>query len=130
MRMPASNQQQAVPEAFPDVFHREFRERLPSKTFNMPHTLFELNSMTDEQIRALAADLKIKKYKSLDRMDLGFAILDEEAKIASKVPDPETPARRRGRPRKSEEAKAADAAARKAGKSASGQQISVSFPRL
>ena len=78
----------------------------------MPHTLFELNSMSDEQLRALAAELKIKKYKDRDRMDLGFAILDEEAKIASKTPDPEPEKRKRGRPRKADEVKAAPAADR------------------
>ena len=65
----------------------------------MPHTLVELSSMSEEQLRALGNELKIKKYKDLDLMDLSFAILDEEAKIASKIPDTETPKKRRGRPR-------------------------------
>ena len=73
----------------------------------MPHTLKELTSMSEEQLRALGNELNIKKAKDMDLMDLGFAILDEEAKIASKIPDPEQPQKRkRGRPRKSEEAKA------------------------
>ncbi len=62
----------------------------------MPHTLKELESMPEEQIRALGNNLKIKKAKDLDLMDLSLAILDEEAKIASKIPDPEIP-RKRGR---------------------------------
>ncbi|MGM9741990.1 MAG: transcription termination factor Rho [Candidatus Cryptobacteroides sp.] len=71
----------------------------------MPHTLVELSSMSEEQLRALGNELKIKKYKDLDLMDLSFAILDEEAKIASRIPDPETPKKRRGRPRKEEAGK-------------------------
>ncbi len=62
----------------------------------MPHTLKELESMTEEQIRSLGNELKIKKSKDLDLMDLSLAILDEEAKIASKMPDPE-PSKRRSR---------------------------------
>ena len=68
----------------------------------MPHTLKELTMMSEEQIRALGTELNIKKAKELDLMDLSYAILDEEAKIASKIPDPEPPKRKRGRPRKSE----------------------------
>ena len=35
-------------------------------------------------MRSLGNELKIKKYKDLSLMDLAFAILDEEAKIASR----------------------------------------------
>lgn len=61
--------------------------------------------MTEEQLRALGAELNIRKAKDMDLADLGYAILDEEAKIASKIPDPE-PAqkKKRGRPRKTETA--------------------------
>ena len=72
----------------------------------MPHTLVELNQMNEEQLRSLGNELKIKKYKDLSLMDLAFAILDEEAKIASKQPDPEPQKKRRGRPRKEESTKA------------------------
>ncbi len=65
----------------------------------MPHTLKELESMTEEQIRALGNELKIKKSKDLDLMDLSLAILDEEAKIASKMPDPEPSKKRSRKPR-------------------------------
>ena len=58
--------------------------------------------MSEEQLRNLGAELKIKKSGDLDLMELSYAILDEEAKIASKIPDPEPPKRKRGRPRKSE----------------------------
>ena len=71
----------------------------------MPHTLVELNQMNEEQLRSLGNELKIKKYKDLSLMDLAFAILDEEAKIASKQPDPEPQKKRRGRPRKEETTK-------------------------
>ena len=62
--------------------------------------------MNEEQLRSLGNELKIKKYKDLSLMDLAFAILDEEAKIASKQPDPEPQKKRRGRPRKEETTKA------------------------
>ena len=42
--------------------------------------------MSEEQLRTLGNELNIKKAKDMDLMDLGFAILDEEAKIASKIP--------------------------------------------
>lgn len=65
--------------------------------------------MTEEQLRALGAELNIRKAKDMDLADLGYAILDEEAKIASKIPDPE-PAqkKKRGRPRKTETAQKAE----------------------
>ena len=68
----------------------------------MPHTLKELTLMPEEQIRALGAELNIKKSKDLELIDLSYAILDEEAKIASKIPDPEPLKKKRGRPRKSD----------------------------
>ena len=71
----------------------------------MPHTLIELNSMPEQQIRAIGNELKIKKANDMDLMDLSLAILDEEARIASKIPDPEPAKRKRGRPRKNESVK-------------------------
>ena len=71
----------------------------------MPHTLIELNSMPEQQIRAIGNDLKIKKANDMDLMDLSLAILDEEARIASKIPDPEPAKKKRGRPRKNESVK-------------------------
>lgn len=72
----------------------------------MPHSLFQLNEMSDEQLRALAEELKIKNYKKLDRENLGYAILDEEARAASLKPvEKEKPERgRRGRPKKQDKA--------------------------
>lgn len=71
----------------------------------MPHTLIELNSMPEQQIRAIGNELKIKKANDMDLMDLSLAILDEEARIASKIPDPEPAKKKRGRPRKNETVK-------------------------
>ncbi len=74
----------------------------------MTHTLDELQSMPEEQIRTLGEELKIRKAKDKDLSTLRFDILDEEAKIASKIPDPEPQQKRkRGRPRKTEQVGAA-----------------------
>ena len=67
-------------------------------------------------MRSLGNELKIKKYKDLSLMDLAFAILDEEAKIASRQPDPEPQKKRRGRPRKEEAEKDGEKQAEKAEK--------------
>ena len=72
--------------------------------------------MNEEQLRSLGNELKIKKYKDLSLMDLAFAILDEEAKIASRQPDPEPQKKRRGRPRKEEAEKDGEKQAEKAEK--------------
>lgn len=45
--------------------------------------------MPEQQIRTIGNELKIKKANDMDLMDLSLAILDEEARIASKIPDPE-----------------------------------------
>ena len=58
--------------------------------------------MSEEQLRSLGEELHIKKANEMDLSDLSMSILDEEAKIASKIPDPEPPKRKRGRPRKNE----------------------------
>ena len=85
----------------------------------MPHSLFELNSMTEDQLRSIADELGISGTKKMAKEQLGYAILDQEAEIASKTPAPEAPAKRkRGRPRKSETVAAAggDAAPAKPGR--------------
>lgn len=66
----------------------------------MPHSLYELKAMSEEQLRSLGESLKIKNSKKLDTDNLSFAILDEEAKIEAQKPQaaPEKP--RRGRPKK------------------------------
>ena len=77
---------------------------------NMPHTLFELNKMSREQLESIANQYNIKKVKNLEDADLAFAILDAQATEASHQPDKEKPKSRRGRPRKD----GADATAKKA----------------
>ena len=71
----------------------------------MPHTLSELNAMSEEQLRALAESLKIKGVKKMDRYSVGFAILDQEAVNESQKPEADKPRKKPGRPRKSAEAK-------------------------
>ena len=71
------------------------------------HKIFDLREMDIEQLRALAEELNVKGFKKLEKEDLVYAVLDEEAKQnALKAPEKkEKP--KRGRPRK-------DAAAQKA----------------
>ena len=71
----------------------------------MTHSLLELNAMTQEQLVELAKSLNIKNTKKMNEEQLGFAILDEEAKIESLKAPLQTPVKRkRGRPRKEEAA--------------------------
>jgi len=83
----------------------------------MPHSLLELNAMSEEQLRTIAESLDIKGWKKMDRATLGFAILDTEAVIESQKPASQTDAkaRKRGRPKKGD-APAAEKAAPKEGK--------------
>ncbi|MBR6054449.1 MAG: transcription termination factor Rho [Bacteroidales bacterium] len=77
----------------------------------MPHSLFELNAMTEQQLRSLAEELKIKNFKKLDIEHLGYAILDEEASRESQKPSSEDkPRAKRGRPKKEAPGKPAEAA--------------------
>ena len=66
------------------------------------HKIFDLKEMDIEQLRALASELEVKGFKRMEKDDLVYAILDEEArKNALNAHDkPERP--RRGRPKKSE----------------------------
>ena len=52
----------------------------------MPHSLLELNAISEQELRALGENLNIKNAKKLDMEALGFAILDEEARIESQKP--------------------------------------------
>ena len=67
------------------------------------HKIFELKGMDLEKLQSLASELGIKGFKKMDKDDLVYAILDEEARQnAQNVPD--KPAqKRRGRPKKGEE---------------------------
>jgi len=74
----------------------------------MPHSLLELNAMSEDQLRTIAQSLDIKVTKKMDRSDIGFAILDKEAVIESQKPTENKPAtKKRGRPRKEAAAKEA-----------------------
>ena len=45
----------------------------------MPHSLFELNSMSLEQLKEVATGSGIKVTKKMTAEDIGYAILDQEA---------------------------------------------------
>ena len=66
------------------------------------HKIFELRDMDVEQLHSIASELNIKNYKKIDKDNLVYAILDEEARHnAAKTP--EKPAKpKRGRPKKTE----------------------------
>ena len=72
----------------------------------MPHSLLELNAMSEDQLRSIAESLEIKGAKKMDRAALGFAILDKEAVIESQKPAEARNAasKKRGRPKKEKEA--------------------------
>ena len=78
----------------------------------MPHSLFELNSMSEQQLRELADSLEIKGTKKMDKAGLGYAILDQEAVLESQKPVQSAPKqKKRGRPRKEEKPAPAEAPA-------------------
>jgi transcription termination factor Rho len=64
------------------------------------HKIFDLREMDIEQLRSLAEELNVKGFKKMEKDDLVYAVLDEEAKQnALKAPEKkEKP--KRGRPRK------------------------------
>ena len=65
------------------------------------HKIFDLKEMDLEQLRALASELEVKGFKRMEKDDLVYAILDEEArKNALNAPD--KPSKKRGRPKKIE----------------------------
>ncbi len=66
------------------------------------HKIFDLKEMDIDQLRKLAEELKMKGFKRMEKDDLVYAILDEEAKQTSLM-TPEKPEKpKRGRPRKSD----------------------------
>ena len=66
------------------------------------HKIFELRDMDVEQLHNLASELNIKGFKKMEKDDLVYAILDEEARHNAQNA-PEKPAKaKRGRPRKNE----------------------------
>ena len=77
----------------------------------MPHSLFELNGMSREQLEAIASEHSIKVSKKMDLETIAFSILDAEAKEESLKPISEKTSKR-GRPKKNDQART-DKAARK-----------------
>ena len=65
----------------------------------MPHSLFELNEMSREQLTDVASELAIKVTKKMSMEDIAFSILDAQAQAESVKPA-EKPKAKRGRPRK------------------------------
>ena len=66
------------------------------------HKIFELRDMDVEQLHNLASELNIKGFKKMEKDDLVYAILDEEARHNA-LNAPEKPAKaKRGRPKKNE----------------------------
>jgi len=65
----------------------------------MPYNLFELNSMSREQLEQVAQEHQVKNIKKLTSENLAYAILDAQATAASQQPI-EKPKGKRGRPRK------------------------------
>ncbi len=66
------------------------------------HKIFDLKEMDLEQLRSLASELEVKGFKKMEKDDLVYAILDEEARRnAANMPD--KPAKKRGRPKKTED---------------------------
>ena len=66
------------------------------------HKIFELRDMGVEQLHNIASELNIKGFKKMEKDDLVYAILDEEARHNA-LNAPERPAKpKRGRPKKGE----------------------------
>jgi len=82
-------------------------ESIESASIFMPHSLLELNGMSEAELRSLGEELNIKNAKKLDLEALGYAILDAEAVIESQKPVENKP-KKRGRPRKEEVKKKED----------------------
>ena len=65
------------------------------------HKIFELKEMDVDQLQTIAAELEVKGYKRMQKDDLVYAIIDAEA-IKTAQNAPESPSKRRGRPKKDE----------------------------
>ena len=66
------------------------------------HKIFDLKEMDADKLHSLAEDLNIKGHKKMEKDDLVYAILDEEAR-QNAANAPEKPSKaKRGRPKKDE----------------------------
>ena len=63
----------------------------------MPHSLFELDKMSREQLETIATELKIKFSKKTDNENLAYAILDAEANVVAKAALEKPEVKKRGR---------------------------------
>ena len=68
------------------------------------YNIYELKEKELDELRSIAADLEVKGFKRMEKGDLVYAILDADA-IKSAQNAPERPVKKRGRPKKNEEAK-------------------------
>lgn len=75
----------------------------------MPHKLYELNSLSEEQLRSLGEELGIKGAGKMELEPLAMAILDQEAVNESKLP--EKPQEKKRKPRASKQTGTKEAAA-------------------
>ncbi|MCQ2135035.1 MAG: transcription termination factor Rho [Bacteroidales bacterium] len=82
----------------------------------MPHSLLELNAMNEDQLRTIADELGIKGTKKMSAEDLGFAILDQQAIIESKNPQPVDKKKKPKQKKDAPEAQATEAQAPKKAK--------------
>ena len=68
------------------------------------YKIFDLREMDIEQLRKIADELKVKGFKKMEKDDLVYAIIDEDAR-QNAMNAPEKPAKpKRGRPRKEDKA--------------------------
>ena len=75
------------------------------------HTKAELESLTIEQLQAIAAGFKIPVKNNSDKLDLIYSVLDAESAQDSSNPIPADKPKKRGRKSKAEKA-AMEAAAK------------------
>ncbi len=66
------------------------------------HKIFDLREMDIDQLRKLGEELNVKGFKRMEKDDLVYAILDEEAKQNSMKAPEKQDKPKRGRPRKAE----------------------------
>lgn len=66
------------------------------------HNIFDLKEMDIDQLRSLATELEVKGLRKMEKDDLVYAILDKEAEQNAKNAALEKPAKKRGRPRKTD----------------------------
>ena len=66
------------------------------------HKIFDLKEMDIDQLRNLASELNVKGFKKMEKDDLVYAILDEEARQNAANAQEKPAKAKRGRPKKAE----------------------------